>query len=74
MEFKVPERCPLCGAASGFAVESTVSGTCATMAWQCKACDGTWPVDPREWIERRTGSLERRRMARTDRRRRRKAG
>jgi hypothetical protein len=67
--FRVPDRCPACGAQTSINLETTITGALVVLTWCCRTCSTQWPVtDADELPERRSGSPERRRKARRDRR------
>jgi hypothetical protein len=71
LQLRVPERCVECGAAGAVRFESTIQADSVILTWCCAACSHQWPVAPddRQRPERRVGVKERRRLTRTDRRR-----
>jgi hypothetical protein len=66
-----PERCPSCHIGGGIRVEQTIKGDSVLLQWLCSTCQARWPVvqdDEVAVTERRSGTRERRRKTRQDRR------
>jgi hypothetical protein len=68
--FRVPDRCPQCGARGCVNLEQTEKNRLVLLNWCCRDCGHEWLVTSMERVERRTASADRRKTARKDRRRR----
>jgi len=63
--FSVPDRCRKCDAEREVTLQASVADDVAVLSWFCARCQHEWPVTE---AERRTGTPDRRRYSRTDRR------
>ena len=65
----VPHQCPQCGSGGTVRVQRVISGVDRRTNWVCAVCRTEWPLAAHEGLERRTGPSDRRRTARSTRRR-----
>jgi hypothetical protein len=69
IRFRVPGSCPKCESRGGVRPVTTVTASRAKVTWECGACGHEWDIAPGDH-DRRAGPVDRRRVSRSDRRKR----
>jgi hypothetical protein len=70
LSLQLPERCAQCDAVGTVALQQIIKGTSVYLSWCCGRCNAEWAIREGEpqFVERRLGATDRRRVTRGDRR------
>jgi hypothetical protein len=69
VRFRLPARCPFCGASGLIVPQTTITAGAVLLTWCCRPCKKEWPISAAEQEpERRTGAPDTRAMPRRERR------
>jgi transcription elongation factor Elf1 len=59
VKFRVPPKCPFCGAVGTISPETTVQGNAVSVTWCCRTCGREWPITRAEQIQHPTDTSDR---------------